>query len=625
MKFPGLRAPVCALLVCSVACVGDVASERRGVESSTHSLTASSHGGMGATVYAGGVSFRVWAPEAAQVWVSGDFNGWGRSELGNEFNGNFSIDVPFAVRYQRYKYIIKNQWGQEEYKADPRAQRMENSTGASIIHDPNTYSFRAQQFALPGRDEQVVYELHVGSFYDAPGGGPGNFRSAQAKLDYLRDLGVNMLELMPVFEFPGDFSWGYNPSYPFAPESAYGTPDDLKWLIDEAHMRGIGVIMDVVHSHYGPSDLSMWCFSGDCLGAGGEYFFGDYRAQTPWGNTRPDYGRREIRDFIRDHSQMLLHEYRADGLRWDATKYIRSVNGDDSLASGWDVLRSVSDSKNAEQPWKLMIAEDFGAGNSITQATAAGGAGFDSQWAAEFVNPVRNALINASDDGRDLNAVRDAITQKYNGQAAQRTIYVESHDEAANGRLTERIWPGRAASWAAKKRSTLGAAILLTSPGVPLLFSGQEILEDGAFAAEDPIDWGKANTYAGITQLYRDLIHLRRNFQNNTRGLRGEGINVFHVNNNDKVLAYHRYQQGGAGDDVIIVANFSGRSFANYDIGLPRQGIWYVRFNSDWNGYSGDFGNTYTADVWTADGGKDGLGYHGSLALGPYSAVILSQ
>jgi 1,4-alpha-glucan branching enzyme len=610
-----------AVLCLASGCVGGLEAAEP-ARQETHALAASARAGMGATVYAGGTTFRVWAPYAARVWVTGEFNGWGLAELGNELNGNFSADVPGAVVNQRYEYVLRNAWGHDSWKADPRAQRMDHSTGASLIHDPASYAWKAAQFGLPGRDEQVVYELHVGTFFDAPGGGPGNFQSAQAKLDYLRDLGVNMIELMPVFEFPGDFSWGYNPSFPFAPETAYGTPNDLKRLVDEAHLRGIGVIFDVVHSHYGPSDLSMWCFSGDCLGAGGEYFYTDWRAATPWGNSRPDYGRREVRDYIRDHGLMLLHEYRADGLRWDATKYVRSVSGSDVLADGWGVLRAAADAKNSSQPWKLLIAEDFGGGDAITQAA---GAGFDQQWASEFVAPLRRALAAPDDASRDMGSVRNAITQRFNGQAMQRVIYLESHDEAGQARLAELIWPGQAASWAAKKRASLGAAILFTSPGVPLIFAGQELLEDGKFDAEDPLDWNKSSWFAGITQLYRDLIRLRRNWFDNTRGLRGENVNVFHVNDTDKVIAYHRFRQGGPGDDVVVVANFSARYLPSYALGLPRRGLWYVRFNSDYQGYAPDFGGTYSPDVWTREQGMDGLAYSGDVALGPYSAVILSQ
>jgi len=223
--------------------------------------------------------------------------------------------------------------------------------------------------------------------------------------------------------------------------------------------------------------------------------------------------------------------------------------------------------------------------------------------------------------------VKDAIAHGYNGQATQRVIYTESHDEVANGkqRIPEMIWPGNAGSYYSRKRSTLGAAIALTSPGIPMLFMGQEFLEDGYFKDTRPLDWTKTSTYSGILQMYKDLIHLRRNGEGNTRGLEGNNVNVFHVNDGAKVIAFHRWDQGGAGDDVVVVANFSNQAFSTYDLGFPRGGTWRVRFNSDWNGYSKDFANTASVDTNASDGGKDGLGFHGSVGLGPYSVVILSQ
>lgn len=613
-----------APLACSSA-EGDAETQQ-----SVENLSSSGRPGMGATAYAGGVTFRVWAPGAARVFVAGDFNGWSETatELGNEFNGNFSGDVAGAKVGQKYKYVIRTPWGETLWKGDPRAARVENSSGASVVYNPGGYAWK-NGFDTPSFNEQIIYEMHVGTFNDAPGFGPGNWQSAAARLDYLRDLGVNMLKVMPVAEFPGDFSWGYNPSFPFAPESSYGTPEDMKAFVDAAHARGIGIILDVVHNHYGPTDLPMWCFTGDCLGGGGHYFYNDWRSATPWGNTRPDYGRAEVRAYIKDSALWWLNEYRLDGLRWDATAYIRDDNGSGAdLPDGLSVLRWANDEVDRTQPWKISIAEDLRDDASITRPTSAGGAGFDSQWDGRFVHPVRKAIIDQGDGSRDMGAVAAAIGAKYNGQATQRIIYTESHDEVANGkaRVPEEIWPGNAGSWASKKRSTLGAALVFTSPGVPMIFQGQEFLEDGYFHDDDPLNWGKLNAFGGIKNLYGDLIKLRRNWFNNTRGLRGENVNVHHVNNNDKVIAFHRWQAGGPGDDVVVVANFSTKQFSNYRVGLPRGGLWRVRFNSDYNGYSPDFGNAAVFDTEANGGPLHGMGQSGVVTtVPPYSVVIFSQ
>lgn len=619
------------MLGCGESAVESAQVPGAGIMQVTQQLSASTRPGMGATVYPGGTTFRVWAPNAQRVWVKGTFN-WSGIELGNEFNGNFSGDVAGAVHGHEYYFTIQNQWGSYHDRKDPRSAWQSNSTSNSRVLDHNNYAWR-NGFSTPGFNDMVIYEMHVGTFVDSPGGNPGHWQSAMTRLDHLRDLGVNMIQVMPPMEFAGDFSWGYNPSFPFAPESIYGHPNYMKEFVDQAHARGIGVIFDVVHNHYGPSDLPQWCFNGDCMGSGGQYFYNDWRKSTPWGDSRPDYGRGEVRAYIRDSMMSLLHAYRGDGLRWDATKYMRTVDGNSStdIPDGWRVFRQINREINSTQPWKISIAEDFGAGDAITNASSSdtsGGADFDAQWAGEFVHPIRNAVIPSNDGGRDMFAVRNAITQRFSGRHTARIIYSESHDEVANGRarVPEEIWPGNAGSWESKKRSTLAAGIVFTSPGIPLMFQGQEMLEDGWFSDTDPVDWYKNDvTYSGIRLMYRDMIRLRRNWFNNTRGLRGGNVNVHHVNNTGKVLAYHRWDAGGPGDDVIIVANFSKTYFPSYNIGFPRGGMWYARFNSDANIYSSNFGNTATRDTIAYSGGKDGMGYNASFAIGPYSVVIFSQ
>ncbi|MFY7895071.1 MAG: alpha-amylase family glycosyl hydrolase [Phycisphaerales bacterium] len=434
--------------------------------------------------------------------------------------------------------------------------------------------------------------------------------------------------MLPINEFAGDFSWGYNPADPYSVESIYGGMNEYKRFINEAHARGLAVIQDVVHNHYGPSDLEMWQFDGwQQNNKGGIFFYQDFRSSTPWGDTRPDYGRGEVRTFIRDNIMSWLQEFRVDGLRWDSTVNIRNTNngmGSD-IPDGWSLMQYCNNEIDASQGWKISIAEDLQNNDFITRTTGAGGAGFDSQWDARFVHPIRDAIITGTDSNRNMFSVRDAISAYYNGSATQRVIYTESHDEVANGksRVPEEIWPGNAGSWASKKRSTLGAGLVMTSPGIPMIFQGQEVLEDGFFADTDPVDWTKATTYAGIQTMYRDLIRLRRNWFDTTRGLRGNNTNVHHINN--KVIAYHRWQNGGARDDVIIVANFGNASYNSYNIGFPRAGTWRVRFNSDWNGYSSDFANTNSYDTTAFSGAKDGMGFNGNIGIGPYSIIIMSQ
>jgi 1,4-alpha-glucan branching enzyme len=582
--------------------------------------------------HARGTTFRVWTPHATEVFVVGSFNDWSdtAAPLVHEGNGYWATDVPGARPGNEYKYLIVN--GEQKFwRMDPYAREVTNSAGNSIIHDPD-FDWGEDDFRLPPWNELVIYEMHVGTFNDRPDGGPGSLPGVIKKLPYLQQLGVNAIQLMPAGEFPGGFSWGYNPSHVFAVERDYGGPKALKTLVKAAHAHGIAVIMDVVYNHWGPGDLSLWQFDGwHENGRGGIYFYNDWRAQTPWGDTRPDYGRGEVRQYIRDNVFMWLVEYRIDGLRWDATAFVRNVHGNEmdpanDLPEGWSLMQWLNNELKAHQPGKITIAEDLRGNAWIVKDMGAGGAGFGAQWAGDFVHAVRAAVISRDDAFRDMQTVRDALYPD-DEDAFKRVIYTESHDEVANGRarVPEDIWPGNPASLVAKKRSTLGAALVFTAPGIPMIFQGQEFLEDKWFQDQDPLDWSKTKRFSGILDMYRDLIHLRRNVHNSTRGLSGQRIQVYHVNNDTKLLAFHRWDQGGPGDSVVVAVNMANRSYDDYILGLPAGGIWRVRLNSDWQRYDPEFGDHPSPDVVANEEERDGLPYSGAISIGPYSVLILSQ
>ncbi len=578
-----------------------------------------------------GVTFRTWAPNASGVAVVGTFNNWSATShrLSSEGNGWWSRDVALIQAGAQYKFAI-TRGATTQWKNDARARKLTNSIGNSVVYNPNGYAWQSNNFQMPAWTNIVAYEMHIGTFHVPTGAAlPGTFATATAKLDHLQALGVNALELMPTNEFAGDISWGYNPAHPFSVESSYGGPDAMKAFVDAAHQRGIAVMGDVVFNHFGPSDMDLWQYDGwsSSSSTGGIFFYEDANASTPWG-ARPNYGRGEVRTYLKENAMMWLDEFRLDGLRFDGTKFMRLRDyAGPEIPDGWSILQWCNESADAQFPGKLMVAEDLGDNAWITKTTGAGGAGFDSQWDGSFAFPVRSALEAASDSSRDMFAVRDAINKNFNGSMQQRVIYTENHDEVANGRsrVPETIWPGNAGSWFSRKRSTLGAALVMTAPGIPMIFQGQEFLEDGYFAAEDRLDWNKATTYGKVTDLYRTLIRLRRNLDGTSRGLSGAFTNVFHVNNNAKVLGFHRWQNGGAGDDVVVLTNFSNVSYPNYRVGLPRGGLWRVRFNSDSTAYSADYGNYAATDVTADNSGYDGLPFSGNFRFGPYTSVIFSQ
>jgi 1,4-alpha-glucan branching enzyme len=570
------------------------------------------------------------------AFVTGTFDDWAgdRTELrpdGDGSSGTWSADVEGVEPGAEYRFTIRTPDG-DLSRIDPYARHMTNSVGNALVYDPAGFDWSDDAFAMPAWDDLVIYEMHVGTFA-ATGDHGGTFDAASRRLDYLEKLGVSAIQVMPPFEFAGDLSWGYNPAHLFAIESSYGGPDAFKRFIRAAHAHGIAVIVDVVYNHLGPSDLDLWRFDGWAEGEGGGiYFYNDRRAATPWGTTRPDYGRGEVRTFLRDSAITWLEEFRCDGLRFDATVYVRTIDGDPqnpeaALPDGWSFMAWLNDEIRARQPWKITIAEDMRHELAVVAPTAEGGAGFGTQWDAGFIYPVRAALVAPDDAERDMDAVVAAILGDGRGAPLTRVIYTESHDEVANGktRVPEAVTPGDAASWWAKKRSILGSALVLTSPGIPMLFQGQELLEDRWFDDSVALDWDKASSNRGVLRSHRDLVALRRDRDGVTKGLRGANTAILRADNEAKILAMHRWQDGGPHDDTVVVANFADRSVDDLRIGFPAPGRWSVRFNSDAASYAYEFGSHEVFDL-DADGEPmDGCAQSGLVSLAPYSIVILSR
>ena len=589
---------------------------------------------MGALPYAGGTTFRVWAPHADAVFVTGTFDGWAgdRTPLtqdGDRTTGTWSADVPSVEVGAEYRFTIRTPDG-DLSRIDPYARQVTNSVGNGVVYDATSFDWSDDDFRPIGWDELVIYEMHVGTFA-ATADRRGTFDAARKRLPYLAKLGISAVQVMPPFEFAGDISWGYNPAHLFAIESGYGGPDAFKRFIHDAHANGIAVIVDVVYNHLGPSDLDLWRFDGWGEGdGGGIYFYTDERAQTPWGATRPDYGRGEVRTFLRDSALTWLEEFRCDGLRFDSTIYIRNVDGHvgtQPLPDGWSFMAWINDEVRARQPWKITIAEDLQGYPSLVAPTAEGGAGFGAQWDPAFIFGVRPALHAANDADRNIGAVAAAIAGEGRGAPLTRVIYTESHDDVANGavRVPESISPGDADSWWAKKRAILGSVLVLTSPGIPMLFQGQELLEDRWFDDSVALDWHKAQSNSGILRLHRDAIALRRALDGSTHGLRGTGLQVLRADNELKLFAMHRWHEGGPHDDTVVVANFADRVRDDVRIGFPAPGRWRVRLNTDSAAYDLGFDGHEAFDN-DADGEPmDGCDQSGLVSLGPYSVVVLSR
>ncbi len=580
---------------------------------------------VGTIVHKSGVSFRVWAPFAHDVAVTGTCNNWGETPLESEGDGYWAVTLKEAAAGQEYKYII-NTGNSKLVKNDPRALQLTTTAGNSVIVD-TSFDWGNDDFQPLPPEQQVIYELHIGTFNRPDPATPGTFEQAIAKLDHLAGLGITAIELMPINSMPMDRGWGYAADYIYAVESLYGGRHQLLEFVKAAHQRGIAVVLDVVYNHFGPdNNLDLWQFDGwSENGKGGIYFYNDWRSKTPWADSRPDYGRPEVRQFILDNVRLWLHDCHLDGLRVDSTIFIRNVEGrnDDpatDIPEAWTLLQQLNNLARKIKPQALTIAEDVGANNYLTKPVADGGAGFGGQWGVTFPHALRAALDAVSDSDRNINLIIEELERNFNGNVFQRVVYSDSHDSAGNGaaRLSEEIAPGNPSSTYARRRSLLAAAIILTAPGIPMLLQGQEFMAGGSFNDWQALDWDNAERYSGIVTAYKHLIALRRNMHGVSTGLQGQSLKILHVDQGNKVLAYHRWSWGGPKDDVVVIINFSNRHFDSYDVEFPRLGTWRVRFNSTWKGYSPDFKDVQVPEVTVEN-------TTGSLELAAYSALILSQ
>jgi 1,4-alpha-glucan branching enzyme len=606
---------------------------------------------LGATLHGDGTTtFRLWAPFVDSVGVR--INGGAVVPMTKEPGHADPDDTTWTGKVSglkagdHYRYAIVAGGVQHEFN-DPRAQQLtgfdlpdgyglpgNDDKPQSVIIDP---TFTMPAFTEPTFNAMVIYELHVGTFNQT-------FKGVAKKLGYLQDLGVNAIEVLPIVEnvlatsrSPNDYDWGYDPAHLFAIKRKYGSPREFKEFVKQCHQRNIAVIVDVVYNHLATQNLLLRFggFSPSQIPAG-IYFYGGDRLKMDFG-LRPDFGRPQVRQYLNDNALLLLRDYGVDGLRFDDTIAIRSYGDHVPIPDGAGLLRDINTSyrtTDPKQPGKISIAEDLQGSGDVTSQSLPVGLEFNSQWDDGMVGTLRNQVTKVNDSDRDLGAIKGTLETRFGNDVFSRVIYTEDHDQVGHPeknqiRLPALIDGNDHESIFARKRSTLAAAIMLTSPGIPMIFQGQEMLETRPFTFDTPanVDFTRATgaKYKGIVQLYHDLIALRRNLAGKTVGLTGQHLNVFHEDDGNKILAYHRWENGGAGDDVVVVANFSNSPQKDLNIGFPRSGMWHVLFNSGAAVYDAEYTNGDSFDTMANPGDKDGMNFNANVSVGAYSLVIFSQ
>lgn len=524
-------------------------------------------------------TFTVWAPQATAVSMvelgerDETLRQWPMRAMDEE--GNWGTDA--ALEHgSRYQFSLTSATGQTITRHDPRALELIND-------DISTH------YALKGATQRpvnprgaVLYELHPGSFYlPSPPVTTKAFEHAPQRLDHVAALGVTTIAMMPVHEFPGELSWGYNPTSLYAVERSYGGAQGLRDFIEAAHARELSVLADVVYNHL---DRSTPLCSFDLLAPGppcGKLFYEGELGQTDWG-PRPSFEHPQARALLLEHPIRWMDAFGFDGFRWDSTSNIRATKHakGQRIEAGWTLMREANAMIHARGGFS--IAEDL-QGEALITSPAPKGAGFDAQWDASFEAVLARELKRAADPaGVTVNV--EEIAQLLRALAQQpftQVIYTESHDSTGklNGhvRLPSQLDPTTPSAQRVRELTTLAAGLLLSSPAIPMLLQGQEFLSAGSFHDSEPLDWSLASSQAQTVQRYQALIRARRNLDGVTRGLMGQGLKITHLNEDADVFVMHRWDEGGPGDDVIVVVNLSGTNFTRYRFGVPRAGRWHQR------------------------------------------------
>ncbi len=542
------------------------------------------HAPAGSTpVTGGGAVFKVWAPAATYANVKGDWNSWA-GNLMSKVGEYFIARVPSGVADRaNYKYYFAAPGG---YATDPRARQLNSGNNYnSYVENPLRYTWGDSGYVFPSLDSLVIYQLHVGTFcgLNDPYGTalqPSGYRDVAGRVGHLKDLGVNAVMFNPINEFPGDWSAGYNPISAFSLESKYGTPDDFKYLVDVLHQSHIAVIMDIVWNHVSPTDNFLWNYDGT------QEYFEIPDVQTSWGS-QCAFGKQGVADYYANSAQAWFDEYHLDGFRMDATS---AMTPGVHATSGWQLMQRLNTEKANRWADRFTIAEQLPSNSAYTTPVSSSGAGFDAQYQMLFRDNVRQAIFDAAAADPNMNNVRSALVGSGAYISGTHAVnYVQLHDEA---------WPSSGGQRLAKTidavapnddiyaqgRTKLAEALTLTSQGIPAMLMGDEWLEsiDFGASAANRIDWSKKITYAPIFHFYQKLIALRRYVP----ALRASSATyVSHVNESGNVIAYRRMD--GAGNPVMVVANFSNTDYVSYRIGVPAAGNWTELINSQDPQYGG--------------------------------------
>jgi 1,4-alpha-glucan branching enzyme len=593
-----------------------------------------------------GTYFAVWAPNAEQVYVMGDFNGWQKKGFKLKPCGNSGIwegFIPGLGRGSLYKYHIASRVHRYRVeKADPFASYCEVSPGtASIVWDLS-YDWNDREWMRERKHKNAldapisIYEIQLGSWLRIPEDNNRSltYRELAPKLaDYIDEMGFTHVELMPVMEHPFGGSWGYQVTGYFAPTSRYGTPQDFMYMVDYLHQRNIGVILDWVPSHFPTDAHGLGFFDGTHL-----YEHADSRKgfHPDWKSHIFNYGRHEVRSFLLSNALFWLDKYHVDGIRVDGVasmlyldysrkkgEWIPNQFGGRENLEAISLLRRFNEEVYKNFPDVQTIAEESTDWAMVSRPTYIGGLGFGMKWDMGWMHDTLDYIT------------KDPIHRKYHhNKLTFRMLYAFSenfvlplsHDEVVHGKasLLSKM-PGD--EWQKFANFRLLFSYMFTQPGKKLLFMGDEFGQWREWNHETSIDWHllQFDRHRALQKLVGDLAHLyRREPALHELDFEWKGFDWIDCNDSlGSVLSYLRRGKSTA-TEIMTICNFTPLPRTGYRVGVPREGYWQEILNSDADDYGGSgLGNKGGLQT-------ENIPYHGkpfslNIKLPPLAAVIFKS